>query len=92
MSWCVYIILCSDHTLYTGISNNVIKRFNDHLTQKGAKYFRSRQPKQLVYLEKVDCRSLASKREAAIKKLARPAKLQLISSASNKIDEFLKQP
>jgi len=83
MSWCVYIILCSDSSLYTGISNDVNRRFNQHLEQKGAKYFRGRNPEQLVFVEPGHTRSTASKREADIKKLSRKQKLQLITAANN---------
>jgi len=83
MNWHVYIILCTDSSLYTGITNDVIRRFNQHKNQQGAKYFRGRQPKTLVYLETGHDRSSASKRESAIKKLPRSEKLQLIKSDFN---------
>ena len=51
MNWSVYIILCTDNTLYTGISTDVSRRFHQHATQKGAKYFRGRCPKQLLFIE-----------------------------------------
>jgi len=54
-----------------------------HARLRGAKYFRGRKPKKLVYVESGHDRSTASKREAAIKKLARGAKKQLISDACN---------
>jgi len=85
MNWQVYIILCTDDTLYTGITNDVARRFNQHADKQGAKYFRGRQPTQLVY---VDDRSSASKREIIIKKLPRLEKLQLLDSDINKITDF----
>jgi putative endonuclease len=85
MNWQVYIILCSDNTLYTGISNDVDRRVLQHASQRGAKYFRARQPKRLVYLESGHSRSTASRREAAIKKMQRPAKERLIDSECNEI-------
>jgi putative endonuclease len=87
MHWSVYILLCTDESLYTGISNDVARRFEQHLSSKGAKYFRGRQPKELVYLENGHTRSSASKREAAIKKLPRTQKLQLLSSTENQLAE-----
>lgn len=81
--WSVYMILCSDNTLYTGISNDVERRMQQHATQQGAKYFRGRRPKRLVYLEQGHDRSSASQREAEIKKLKRPQKEVLISSGAN---------
>lgn len=88
MDWTVYIILCTDNSLYTGITNNVTRRFNQHAARRGAKYFRGRQPKQLVYLEPGHNRSSASKRERAIKNLGRLDKLSLLVTDLNKIAEF----
>jgi len=85
LSWSVYIIRCSDNSLYTGITNNIVRRFNQHANQQGAKYFRGRQPQVLVYLETGHCRKSASQREIAIKKLSRAEKLQFIASAMNGI-------
>ncbi len=87
MNWFVYIIHCSDDTLYTGITNNLERRMQQHATQRGAKYFRGRQPQKVVYLENGHDRSSASKREAAIKKLNREEKQRLIFSEINRIDD-----
>ena len=78
--WQVYIILCSDNSLYTGITTDITRRFSQHLTGNGAKYFRGRIPQRLVFLEGGHNRSSASRREAAIKKLPRDRKWQLIGS------------
>lgn len=86
MNWQVYIILCTDNSLYTGISNDVERRMLQHAALRGAKYFRGRKPRQLVYLESGHTRSSASKREALIKKLKRPEKQALIASAMNELD------
>lgn len=88
MNWQVYIILCTDNSLYTGITIDVARRFNQHADRQGAKYFRGRQPKQLVYVETGHDRSSASKREIVIKKLPRLEKLQLLVSDSNKVGNF----
>ncbi|MDP2903063.1 MAG: GIY-YIG nuclease family protein [Methylovulum sp.] len=88
MNWSVYIILCMDDSLYTGITTNVSRRFAQHASQKGAKYFRGRQPKQLVYVETGHDRSSASKREMAIKKLNRLEKLQLVSAHAKVFQKF----
>ena len=87
VSWHVYIILCSDDSLYTGITTDVERRFAQHAGRGGANYFRGRRPKQLVYLESAHSRSTASRREAAIKKLRRPDKQRLIRSEKNEINE-----
>ena len=89
MNWSVYIILCTDNTFYTGIAVEVTKRFNQHAAGQGAKYFRGRQPKQLVYIEPGHNRSSATKREIDLKKLSREEKSRIIASDMNKITELL---
>ena len=70
MSYFVYILKCSDESLYTGITTNIIKRLDEHNnSEKGAKYTKNRRPVKLVYQESSENRSSASKREYAIKKL-----------------------
>ncbi len=76
--WAVYILKCSDNSLYTGISNNVEQRIATHNDARGAKYTRARLPVALVYCENVANRSEATKREMAIKSLTRVQKLKLI--------------
>lgn len=81
--WYVYIIQADDKSLYTGITTNVEKRFQAHLNKKGAKYFYARKPVKVCYIEECKNKSLASKREYAIKKLTRTEKLTLISEYTN---------
>lgn len=78
MSWYIYILRCVDDTLYTGITDDVEKRFAAHCAGKGAKYTRGRGPLALVYTEEAEDKSAALKREHAIKKLSRAEKLKLI--------------
>lgn len=85
--WYVYIIYCSDDSLYTGITTDVERRYKQHATQRGAKYFRGRQPKQVVYLESNHDRSSASKREIKIKKMLKVEKIKLIASTENQLKE-----
>jgi putative endonuclease len=85
MDWQVYIILCSDATLYTGITNDLDRRLSRHAAQQGARYFRGRKPLRVVYLESGHTRSSASKREAAIKQLSRRGKWRLLVSEHNEI-------
>jgi len=85
MNWQVYIILCTDNSLYTGITNDIERRLTEHAGSGGAKYFRGRQPERVVYLEEGHTRSTASRREAAIKKLKRGDKLRLIASRGNEL-------
>jgi putative endonuclease len=77
--WIVYILECCDNTLYTGITNNLQKRIELHLAGKGARYTRGRSPLIIVYSEKCATKSLALKREYAIKQLTREEKESLIS-------------
>lgn len=87
-NWAVYIILCSDNSLYTGITNDLRRRFNQHCKAQGAKYFRGRQPVKIVYAEDGHDRSSASKREYGIKRLSHDDKLMLSHSATNKIEKM----
>ena len=77
----VYILLCADSTLYTGMAADVSRREKQHNEGKGAKYTRSRLPVRVVYTEFCTSRSAALRREAAIKKLKREDKLRLIEQA-----------
>ncbi|HEY6872308.1 MAG TPA: GIY-YIG nuclease family protein [Geobacteraceae bacterium] len=79
-NWHVYIILCSDDSFYTGITTSIERRFSQHASGRGAKYFRGRQPERLVYLESGHTRSSAGRREAEIKGMTRAGKVVLASS------------
>lgn len=78
-----YIILCTDFTLYAGYTNNLQRRFQMHLTGKGAKYTRAHKPLTFAYYHAFNTKSEALKHEAMIKKLSRKAKLELIDSDMN---------
>jgi putative endonuclease len=74
-----YILICRDGTYYTGWTNNLQKRLDDHNSGKGAKYTKSRLPVELVYYESFETKEEAMRREAAIKKLSRERKEQLVA-------------
>ena len=77
--WFVYIIEAENGHLYTGITTDIERRFQQHQTKTGgARFFHTSQAKKLVFQESHPDRSSASKREAAIKKLSRQAKIDLI--------------
>ena len=76
--WYVYILHCSDGTLYTGSTDDVQRRLATHNSGKGAKYTRSRLPVELLYTECYESCSAALKREYAIKQLSRSEKWKLI--------------
>lgn len=81
-SWFVYIVEAENGHLYTGITTDIERRFNQHQSKKGgARFFHTSAAKKLVYQETQPDRSQASKREAEIKKLSRKAKLALIQQA-----------
>lgn len=77
--WFVYILECSDGTFYTGISNNLEKRFLQHKNGKGGHYTRSHKVIKIIYQEKLNSKSEALKREHQIKKLKRIEKKNLTS-------------
>ena len=79
MSFYVYMVMCADDTLYTGIATNIERRIRVHNDGKGAKYTRSRLPVNLVYSELFDTKSEALKREYEIKKWSRTEKDALIA-------------
>jgi putative endonuclease len=73
VNWQVYIIRCSDESLYTGITTDLERRWRQHSSRRGARYFRGRAPVAVVYLERGHDRSSASRREVAIKNRLRSA-------------------
>lgn len=76
----VYILECSDGTLYTGWTNDIVKRFEAHQSGKGAKYTKVRLPVKLVYIESCIDKSSGMKREYEIKKMQRSEKVKLVES------------
>ena len=73
-NWAVYLLRCSDNSLYCGVSNNIEKRVIDHNSGLGAKYTRSRRPTVLVGTSRPMTKVKAYQLESRIKKL--PAKLK----------------
>jgi putative endonuclease len=78
-NWQVYMIHCSDGSLYTGITTDMDRRFVQHAEGRGAKYFRGRAPVSVVYLERDHSRSTASRRELELKSLNVTQKRALIA-------------
>lgn len=75
MNWVVYLLNCSDGTIYTGATNNLEKRLKTHNAGKGAKYTKCRLPVTLIKFFEVEDKSAALKLEIKIKKLSRLEKL-----------------
>lgn len=77
----VYILKCSDDTLYTGSTIDLAKRLREHNEQKGgAKYTRARRPVVLVYKEECEIFAQARERETEIKQMSRDEKLLLVEN------------
>lgn len=78
-----YMVRCCDDSLYTGFTTDLERRVKAHNDKKGAKYTKTRTPVSLVYYEQFETKQLAMQREAAIKKLSRQGKIQLIEARKN---------
>lgn len=79
--WHVYMVECTDGTLYSGVTTDLVRRITEHnSSEKGAKYTRAKRPVKLVYSEELPDRSTASKREYELKQLPREEKLALIEN------------
>jgi len=83
VSFYVYILLCCDGSFYTGYTKDLESRTKQHENGKGAKYTKSHKPQKIAYVEILDSRSKAMKREREIKKLNHQQKLDL-SNLQNK--------
>jgi len=83
--WILYIIRCSDLSLYTGITKNLDRRFKMHSEGRGARYTRSRLPLEIVYHEMCKSRTDALVRECAVKALPKSRKLELVGKFEKKL-------
>jgi putative endonuclease len=81
LQWSVYMIRCSDNSLYTGITTDINRRFRQHAAGKGAKYFRGRTPLEVVYREEKHSRCSAARRENLIKSMSHGAKELMVARA-----------
>ncbi len=79
-TWFLYILKCGDGSLYTGITNDVARRFKQHAAGTASRYTRSRLPVELVYQESQAGHSEALKRELVVKALSRKEKKALIQA------------
>ena len=77
--WFLYVVECSDGSLYTGITTNINRRINEHnYGDRGAKYTRSRRPVRLLMTQEFTTHSKAASAEYKFKKLNRKRKLEVI--------------
>jgi len=79
------MILCEDESLYTGISTDITRRFQQHSDMKGAKYFRAHTPNKIIYFETGHSHSSAAKQECQIKKLKKQDKWNISRSTRNEL-------
>ena len=80
--WFVYIVRCTDDSLYTGIAKDVARRVEEHNSNNrlAAAYTRARRPVALVHREALKTRSAAAKREYEIKQMTRQEKQGLLKA------------
>ncbi|MBI4971006.1 MAG: GIY-YIG nuclease family protein [Candidatus Omnitrophica bacterium] len=76
--WYLYLLECCDGSFYTGITNNLERRFKMHNDGKASRFTRSRRPVKMLYQEKLKSRTQALVRECAVKALPRKKKEELI--------------
>jgi putative endonuclease len=81
--WFLYVVLCADQTLYTGISTDVDRRVKQHNAGRGARYTSSRRPVTLQAVWRFPNHASALKAEMAFKKRGRPQKDRLIQAAKD---------
>lgn len=73
----VYLLQCADGSIYTGITTDVARRFEEHKNKKGGHYTGAHEAKKIIYTEEFATRSLALKREALVKSWPRAKKIGL---------------
>ena len=78
--WCLYILYCSDDSLYTGVTTDIDRRVRTHNSGKGAKYTRSRRPVHLVACVEVGEKGRALSLEYRFKQLSRNKKLDHVAT------------
>lgn len=85
-SWYVYLVRAANHALYCGITTEPQRRFQQHQSGKGARFFHSSPAQALVYVEQCADKSIALKREHSIKQLTKAEKEALLQAASNMLE------
>ncbi|MFK4786101.1 GIY-YIG nuclease family protein [Fusobacterium sp. MFO224] len=88
-NWYIYILRCKDDSLYTGITNNIQKRYEKHKSGNGAKYTKIKGVKKMEIIFLSKNRSEASKIEYILKKKTKKNKEILITEEKERI-EFIK--
>ena len=83
MPFYVYILLCTDGSFYTGYTKNIDERTRLHANGKGARYTRTHKPERVAYVELLESRAEAMRREREIKRLSHQQKQNLINSRTH---------
>jgi putative endonuclease len=83
--WFVYIVRCADRSLYTGVTTDAARRVAEHNDGRGARYTRSRAPVSLVYVESVEDRGAALRREHEIKRMTVEGKQRLCAKKPRRV-------
>ena len=86
MSWFVYVLRCSDNSLYCGTTNDLDRRIGAHRAGAGARYTRSRLPVHLVWFSQKPNKSEAFQEEYRIKRLQKAEKELLVASQQGRAD------
>lgn len=79
-NWFIYIIRAADNSLYTGVTTDVERRFQEHACGKGAKYLKGRAPIKLVFKQEIGLRGKALRIEHWIKQQAKEVKEQIVKA------------
>lgn len=86
--WHVYILKCKNNDLYTGITNNLQRRLEEHLSGKGGRFTKSFGAREILFSEEHPDKSPALKREAQIKSWTRRKKFALICGDKDRLKKF----
>lgn len=86
--WFVYLLRCSDGSLYTGITTDVVRRLAAHNRGAGARYTRTRRPVRVVFLDARLNHSDALRSEFAIKRMSRRQKHDLVAAAQVSVEDL----
>ena len=86
--WYLYILECRDGKLYTGITDNLERRFKEHFSGKGGHYTKYSSPQKIIYKETFNSRVMAEDREIQVKGWSQAKKLALISGDFEKLKKL----
>ena len=91
MAWFLYLLECSDGSVYTGIAVDVQARFDKHVSGEGARYTRSRKPVQVLASFELTDRSTASRAEYWVKRLS-PSEKRALAAGLRTLESVMPLP